>query len=86
MSSRPNDEKPCSAARKSKNRPYDSRPRSGPDRTKRHTPQGSDAVRVVMPDEPPQLNPEAARVLLRILLKAYDRLNRTDNPHGGDAE
>ena len=38
---------------------------------------------MVMPDEPPQLNPEAARVLLRILLKAYDRLNGTDNPEGG---
>ena len=40
---------------------------------------------MVMPDEPPQLNPEAARVLLRILLKAYDRLNAPDNPYGGDA-
>jgi hypothetical protein len=38
-----------------------------------------------MPDEPPKLNPEAARVLLRILLKAYDRLNAPDNPCGGDA-
>jgi hypothetical protein len=86
MSSRPDDEKPCSAARKSKNRPYDSRPRSGPDRAKRHAPQGGDAVRVVMPDEPPQLDPEAARVLLRILLRAYDRLDRIGNPPGGDAE
>jgi hypothetical protein len=38
-----------------------------------------------MPDEPPVLNPEAARVLLRILLKAYDRLADADNPHGGGA-
>jgi hypothetical protein len=41
---------------------------------------------VILPDEPPRLNPEAAQVLLRILLKAYDRLAETDNPHGGDAE
>jgi hypothetical protein len=52
----------------------------------RGTPQGRDVVRVVMPDEPPQLNPEAARVLLRILLRAYDRLDRIGNPHGGGAE
>jgi hypothetical protein len=44
------------------------------------------AVRVILPDGPPVLNPEAARVLLRILLKAYDRLADTDNPHGGGAE
>jgi hypothetical protein len=34
---------------------------------------------VVLPDGPPRLNPEAARVLLRILLKAHDRLNGADN-------
>jgi hypothetical protein len=28
---------------------------------------------VVLPPEPPELNPEAARVLLRILLKAYEK-------------
>jgi hypothetical protein len=38
-----------------------------------------------MPNEPPTLNPEAARVLLRILLSAYDQLNSTDNPKEGDA-
>lgn len=85
MSSRPNEEKACSAARKTRNRPYDNRPRPGHGRAKQRTPQGANAVRVVMPDEPPQLNPEAARVLLRILLKAYDRLNSTDNPNGGGA-
>jgi hypothetical protein len=37
---------------------------------------------VILPAEPPPLNPEAARVLLRILLKAHDRLADTDNPHG----
>jgi len=86
MSSPPGKKKACSAARKTRNRPYDNRPRSGRSRAQRHTPQGVNAVSVVMPDEPPQLNPEAARVLLRILLKAYDRLNSTDNPRGGGAE
>ncbi len=85
MSSRPEEEKPRSAPHKTKNRPYDNRPRSGPDQAKRRTRHGETAVRVVMPDEPPQLNPEAARVLLRILLKAYDRFNAPDNPYGGDA-
>jgi hypothetical protein len=28
---------------------------------------------VILPPEPPELNPEAARVLLRILLKAYEK-------------
>jgi hypothetical protein len=37
---------------------------------------------VILPAEPPRLNPEAARVLLRILLKAHDKLNGTDNPEG----
>ena len=37
---------------------------------------------MVLPDEPPRLNPEAARVLLRILLKAHDQLAGTDNPQG----
>jgi hypothetical protein len=86
MSSRPNQEKGCSAARKSENRPYDNRPGPGRGRAKRRTAQDVPAVRVILPDGPPVLNPEAARVLLRILLKAYDRLADTDNPHGGGAE
>jgi len=86
MSSRPDKKKACSAARNTRNRPYDSRPRSGPGRAERRTAQGANALRVVMPDQPPTLNPEAARVLLRILLKAHDRLNSSDNPHGGGAE
>jgi hypothetical protein len=32
-----------------------------------------DEITVIMPDEPPQLNPEAAHALLRILLKAYEK-------------
>lgn len=79
MSSRPEKEKACSAARKSRKRPYASRPSSGPGRTARRTPPEATAVRVVLPDGPPRLNPEAARVLLRILLKAHDRLNGADN-------
>ena len=69
-----------------KNRPYDNRPRPGRGRAKWRTSEDVTAVRVILPDGPPVLNPEAARVLLRILLKAYDRLADTDNPHGGGAE
>jgi hypothetical protein len=31
-----------------------------------------DKITVILPPEPPELNPEAARVLLRILLKAHE--------------
>jgi hypothetical protein len=34
---------------------------------------GREEIVVVLPPEPPELNPEAARVLLRILLKAYEK-------------
>jgi hypothetical protein len=34
---------------------------------------GREEITVVLPPEPPELNPEAARVLLRILLKAYKK-------------
>jgi hypothetical protein len=86
MSSRTGKEKACSAPPKPKNRPYDNRPRPGRVRAKRRTSQDVPAFRVIVPDGPPVLNPEAARVLLRILLKAYDRLADTDNPQGGGAE
>ena len=33
---------------------------------------GPDEITVILPPEPPELNPGAARVLLRILLKAYE--------------
>lgn len=39
---------------------------SVPNKTKRH-------IRVSVPDEPPQLTPDAARVLLRMLLAALSR-------------
>jgi hypothetical protein len=87
MTSRPAKKKACSGPPAAKNRPYDSRPtRSGADPAMRRTSPNSKAVRVVMPDEPPRLNPEAARVLLRILLKAHARLADTKNPQGGGAE
>lgn len=34
---------------------------------------GRDEITVVLPPEPPELSPEAARALLRILLKAYEK-------------
>jgi hypothetical protein len=59
---------------KRRNRPYDNRPRSGPARATRRTPHDDEAVRVVLPDEPPHLTPGAAVALLRILVKAHDQL------------
>ena len=82
MSSRPEMKKACSAARKAQKRPYDSRPRTGRNRAKRRAPSKAQTVRVVLPAEPPPLTPEAARVLLRILLKAHDRLADNGNPQG----
>jgi hypothetical protein len=80
MSNRGGQEKACSAPHKSRTRPYDNRPRSGQRRTAQRTSPDTNAVRVVLPGEPPRLTPEAARPLLRILLKAHDRLAATDNP------
>jgi hypothetical protein len=80
MSNRDGQEKACSAPHKSRTRPYDNRPRSGPGHAKRST--DTSIARVVLPGEPPRLTPEAARPLLRILLNAHDRLADTDNPQG----
>jgi hypothetical protein len=82
MSSRANEESGCSAPHKTKNRPYDNRPGSGPAPAKQRAPRKTDAIRVDLPDEPPTLTPEAAWALLRILIKAHDRLNGTANPQG----
>ena len=79
------EENACSAPPKTRNRPYDNRPKPGPARTARRTRPDS-AVRVVLPDDPPRLTPGAAAALLRILLKAHDRLAEADPPQGGDAE
>ena len=83
MSSRKNEKNACSAARKSQTRPYDSRPRSARDQAKRRTPGTTETVRVILPAEPPPLTPEAARVMLRILLKAHDQLADSDHLSGG---
>jgi len=82
MSSRKSEKNACPSAHKSQKRPYDSRPRSARDQAKRHTPSKTEAVRVILPAEPPPLNPAAARVLLRILLKAHEKLSDNDNPQG----
>ncbi len=82
MSSRKNEENACSAARKSQKRPYDSRPRSARKQAKRRTPSTTETIQVILPAEPPPLTPAAARVLLRILLKAHDQLADNDNPQG----
>jgi hypothetical protein len=75
MSSRNGKKKACSAARKSEKRPYDNRPRPGRDPADRRA-----TIRVILPAEPPPLNPDAARALLRILLEAHARLADTDPP------
>ena len=82
MSSRKNEKNACSAAGKSQKRPYDSRPRSARDQAKRPAQSKTETVRVILSAEPPPLNPAAARVLLRILLKAHDQLAGKENPQG----
>ena len=83
MSSRKNEKNACSAARNSQTRPYDSRPRTGRNQAKRRTPDKAEAIRVILPAEPLPLNPAAARVMLRILLKAHDQLADSDHLSGG---
>jgi hypothetical protein len=82
MSSRKETKKACSAPHKPRNQLYDNKPRSGPGRAVRRTLPDENAVRVVLPDEPPRLTPGAAKALLRILVKAHDQLNGTDDPRG----
>jgi hypothetical protein len=67
----------------SKDKQYNENAGSDPADT---TPSASPAesLRVILPDEPPRLNPVAARALLRILIKAHDRLVDGDNPQGAD--
>jgi hypothetical protein len=45
-----------------------------------------DEITVILPPEPPELNPEAARVLLRILLKAYEREHGHEYTPGAEPE
>jgi hypothetical protein len=70
---------------KSRNRPYDNRPHSGPGLAFRTSP-GEKTIEVVLPDEPPRLTPGAARALLRVLLKAQEGVTACDSPGGDDAE
>ena len=78
MSSRTGKKNACSAPHKTQNRPYDNRPGSGNAKQRMRK---TDAIRVDLPDEL-TLTPEAAWALLRILLKARDRLDSTGNPQG----
>jgi hypothetical protein len=66
-------QKPCSSPPKRRTAAYDRRPAAGPGQTPRRTQRHGTSrrpVRVVLPDEPPKLTPDAARALLRVLLKA----------------
>jgi hypothetical protein len=81
MSNRLDKKKACSGPPKTRNRPYDNRPGSGRAPAKQRAPRKADAIRVDLPDEL-TLTPEAAWALLRILIKARDRRNGTDNPQG----
>ena len=65
----------------SKEKPYNKNAGSEPARTTRSV-SPAETLRVDLPDEPPTLTPEAAWALLRILIKAHDRLHGTDNPQG----
>jgi hypothetical protein len=67
---------PCSHPPKRRGPAYDHRPAAGPGRTSRRARArvtDRQEVRVILPDEPLNLTPAAARVLLRILLKARAR-------------
>ena len=66
---------------KSRSRPYDNRPRSGPKRAEGRK-SGEDRIAVQLPDEPPRLDPGAARALLRIVIKAHARLATRDGTGG----
>jgi hypothetical protein len=75
-------ERACSGPPKSRTRPYDNRPGTGLKRAPDRKP-GGDQIRVLLPSEPPRLTPGAARALLRILVKAYARLEDHDERTGG---
>lgn len=66
---------------RSRSRPYDNRPRSGPKRAPGPKP-GGDRIAIQLPGEPPPLTPGAARALLRILIKAHARLAARDETGG----
>lgn len=65
--------KPCSPPPQSRPAAYDHSPAAGPGRTPRRAQrrwEQTRKIRVELPREPPQLTPEAALELLRVLLKA----------------
>jgi hypothetical protein len=67
-------QQPCSHPPKRRPEAYPRRPGAGPGRAPRRTHHHGESrrpVHVELPDEPPVLNPAAARALLRILLKAH---------------
>ena len=83
----PRGQTPCSPPPKTRPEGYPRRPGAGPGRTRAHRHGDSRRpVRVVLPDEPPQLTPAAARALLRVLLKAHaaqtDQPAATSGPEG----
>lgn len=69
----PEEQKGCSGAPESRSEAYGHESESGA------APRG---IRVIMPSEPPRLTPAAARVLLRILIKARARLSRAQEEDG----
>jgi hypothetical protein len=72
----------CAAPHKSRAGAYAPRPGAGPGCNPRRTHSHDDSRRpgrVVLPAEPPELTPAAARALLRILIKAHAA-------QGGDRE
>jgi hypothetical protein len=65
--------KPCSPPPRSRPAAYDHSPAAGPGRAPRRAQrrlEQTSKLRVALPREPPQLTPEAALALLRVLLKA----------------
>jgi hypothetical protein len=76
----------CSGPPKRRDAAYPHRPGAGPGRTPRrarHDAADRKRIRVILPDEPPVLTPGAARVLLRILLKAHVRAIADDQRKEG---
>jgi hypothetical protein len=69
----PRTQRACSGPPKTQSRPYDNRPGTGPSRAPKRQQPSTARVRLVLPDEPLQLTPGAARVLMRIILKAHAR-------------
>jgi hypothetical protein len=85
LSSKKEHENAHSGHPESKEKLYNKNAASEPAPTTRNA-SPAETIRVILPDEPPRLNPAAARALLRILIKAHDRLENPENPQGSDVE